>query len=132
MEKQEIDFVRVIADDDFGIPGGMVRKGEPFKCTKGKAKELVGTGQAHYPTDDELDALDGKAAGSGGEGDPEKLAAARRATTSDSGKSEGDATASSGESKSEEKQGDAEKAGSGDNSAKSGGTKSTNATKASK
>ena len=130
MEKQEIDFVRVIADDDFGIPGGMVRKGEPFKCTKGKAKELVGTGQAHYPTDDELDALDGKAAGSADD------------KTSDNepntgeGQGEGDNTgddAGNGDSqKPEEKQGDAEKAGSGDNAAKSGGSKSTNATKASK
>lgn len=79
MAKQEIDFVYVIADDDFGIPGGMVRKGEPFRCTRKKAKELVGTKQAHYATPEELEAL-ADASPAGTEGDPEKLDAKRDET----------------------------------------------------
>lgn len=66
MAKQEIDFVDVIADDDFGIPGGMVRKGEPFRCTRKKAKELVGTKQAHYATPEELEAQASDAGGDEG------------------------------------------------------------------
>lgn len=70
MAKQEIEFVDVIADDDFSAPGGMVRKGETFRCTRSKAKELVGTGQAHYPTDEDREAL----AGDQDDGEPEKPA----------------------------------------------------------
>ncbi len=70
MAKQEIEFVDVIADDDFSVPGGMVRKGEPFSCTRKKAKELVGTKQAHYATPEELEAL----AGDQDDGEPEKPA----------------------------------------------------------
>lgn len=60
MAKQEIEFVDVIADDDFSVPGGMVRKDEPFRCTRKKAKELVAIKKAHYPTDDERAELAGK------------------------------------------------------------------------
>lgn len=70
MAKQEIDLVEVIADDDFSVPGGMVRKGEPCRCTRRKAKDLVGTGQAHYPTDEDRAALAGEQ--DDGEPDPEK------------------------------------------------------------
>lgn len=81
MAKQEIDFVDVIADDDFGIPGGMVRKGEPFRCTRKKAKELVGTKQAHYATPEELEALaEAAATAEGEEGSTEEAPAKAEAT----------------------------------------------------
>lgn len=74
MAKQEIDQVEVIADDAFSVPGGMVRKGEPFRCTRGKAKELVGTGQAHYPTDEDRAALSGEQDDATGEGSGDETA----------------------------------------------------------
>ena len=122
MAKQEIDFVYVIADDDFGIPGGMVRKGEPFRCTRKKAKELVGTKQAHYATPEELEAL-ADASPVGTEGDPEKLDAKRDETqASDAGGDEGaQAAATEGEEGSTE-----------DAPAKAEASKATKSTRSSK
>lgn len=61
MAQQEIEFVEIIANDDFRAGGKTVKKGAPFKCTKNTAKQLVANGQAHYPTEDEKPAEDGKA-----------------------------------------------------------------------
>lgn len=57
MTEQEIDFVTVIADDDFRAGGKPVMKNAPFRALKNTAKQLVASGQAHYATEEELKAL---------------------------------------------------------------------------
>ncbi len=65
MAQQEIEFVEIIANDDFRAGGKTVKKGAPFKCTKNTAKQLVANGQAHYPTEDEQAVQDEKPADDG-------------------------------------------------------------------
>lgn len=50
MNKQEIEFAEIIADDDFRAGGQAIRKGEPYQASKATAKQLVALGKAHYPT----------------------------------------------------------------------------------
>lgn len=65
MAQQEIEFVEIIANDDFRAGGKTVKKGASFKCTKNTAKQLVANGQAYYPTEDEQEVEDEKSADDG-------------------------------------------------------------------
>ena len=86
MAQQEIEFVEIIADDDFRAGGKTVKKGAPFKCTKGTAKQLVAADQAHYPTEDEQAVEDEKPADDG-KADDGKKAPASTAKKSEPAKS---------------------------------------------
>lgn len=57
MAEQEIDFITVIAADDFRAAGKHIKKSQTFRATKNTAKQLVATGQARYPAEGELEAL---------------------------------------------------------------------------
>lgn len=100
MSKQEIDQVEVIARDDFRAGGQLVKKDEPFQCTKGTAKQLVATGKARWP-----DKAEAEETADTTEGDPAKLEAAKTATqagTEGTGEKDTEATTEQAPAKADE------------------------------